>query len=501
MGSHIDRVEFSEQDHARFTSCLVNSVRAVGELLDRPGFGEGPRSLGAELEVNLVSSGGRPAPVNQAVLTAAQDPRLTEEINRFNLEINAEPVALAGRPFTALARGLCDALSRVRRAAGAASATPVLIGILPTAGPADLSPAALTDTPRYRALSAALRRLHGDAFRLHIAGEDFLDIDVPDVTYEGANTSFQVHLRVDPAEFAAAYNAAQVAAGPALAIGCNSPLFLGRRLWAETRVVLFRQSVDHRRDALVNDWRPARVSFGNGWVRSSAVEQFAEQVALHEALLPVASGEDALARVRAGEIPELGELRLHGGTIWQWNRAVYDPTAGGHLRIEFRALPAGPTVTDMVANAAFFLGLVHALEPRMDQLLAGFLFGHARRNFYQAAQHGLDAELLWPAVAGRRVEPRPAAALIAELVPVAEEGLERAGVASDEARTWLTTIAARAAARMTGARWQRKVFERELRRGRALPNALSEMLRCYLEAGEAVEAGEAGRPLHQWPAP
>lgn len=495
MGSEIDRVEFSEQDRALFCATLFDSVRALGELLARPGFGEGPRSLGAELELNLVSPAGRPAPVNQEVLAAARDPRLTLEINRFNLEINADPVPLAGRPFTALAEGLEEALGGVRRAAATASAAPVTIGILPTAGPADLGPWALTDTPRYRALSAALRRLHGDAFRLRISGDDSLDIDVPDVTYEGANTSFQVHVRVEPARFAAAYNAAQVAAAPALAIGCNAPLFLGRRLWAETRVVLFRQSVDHRRDALVEDWRPARVSFGHGWVRSSAVEQFAEQVALHDALLPVRGAEDPLSRVRAGEVPELTELRLHGGTIWQWNRAVYDPTAGGHLRIEFRALPAGPTITDMVANAAFFVGLVHALEPRIDQLLAGLLFGHARRNFYQAAQRGLDAELLWPAAAGRCVAPRTAVELVAELVPLAQEGLERAGVAPDEARRWLATIAARAAARMSGARWQRRVFERELRRGRALPNALGEMLRCYMEAAET------GRPLHEWPAP
>src|SRR6185295_670300 len=156
------------------------------------------------------------------------------------------------------------------------------------------------------------------------------------------------------------------------------------RLWEETRVALFRQATDDRRDPSV-EWRPARVSFGHGWVRHGALELFAESVLQHAPLLPIASDEDARARVRAGDVPELVELRLHQGTIWRWNRAVYDPTAGGHLRIELRALPAGPSLPDMLANAAFLLGLTLALAPDAERLVTALTFGQARLNFYAAA--------------------------------------------------------------------------------------------------------------------
>ena len=83
--------------------------------------------------------------------------------------------------------------------------------------------------------------------------------------------------------------------------------------------------------------------------------------------------------------PTLAELRLHQGTVWLWNRPVYDNLGGGHLRIEMRALPAGPTAVDMVANAAFLIGLAEGLRPHINELLPGLPFPRAEYNFYRAA--------------------------------------------------------------------------------------------------------------------
>jgi hypothetical protein len=231
----------------------------------------------------------------------------------------------------------------VDRAARRHGAEPVLVGILPSVRAADLGPDAMTDTPRFRALATGVRRLRERAFAIRIDGEEPLETRWTDVTPEGANTSLQVHLRVAPHRFAALHAAAQIATAPAVAAAGNSPLFLGHRLWEETRIALFKQAVDERGE-LPDGWRPpARVSFGHGWVRGGAHELFAESVALHVPLLPVCGDEDALACVRDGGVPRLEELRLHHGTVWRWNRAIYDPGAGGHLRIELRALPSGPT--------------------------------------------------------------------------------------------------------------------------------------------------------------
>jgi gamma-glutamyl:cysteine ligase YbdK (ATP-grasp superfamily) len=491
MGFDIDREEFVEEDYRRFDARLRECLDALRQVLQRPGFGVGPPSLGAEVELDLVDAEGAPYPVNREVLADTVDPRVALEVDRFNLEINTCPVDMRGRPFTALAAEIDDALSEVRRAAALHGARVITIGTLPTLTEAGLTPEALTDRPRFRALSAGIRRIRRAPFALHIEGTDALHVSTDDVAFEGANTSFQIHLRVDPADFARSYNAAQIATGPVLAASGNSPLFLGRRLWEETRVALFRQSVDDRLSPLEDDWRVARVSFGHGWLREGVHELMAETVALHEPLIPILDAEDPLASVRAGGTPRLTELRLHNGTVWRWNRAVYDVASGGHLRIELRALPAGPTVPDMIANAAFFVGLTLALKEEMPDLLLGLTFGRARRNFYQAARFGLDAQLLWQLAPDRRVEPIHARALVKNVLPLAASGLVNAGVEPEEAHRWLTIVAERVASGRTGARWQREVFEQNLDRW-GPERASAAVVTAYLEAAQS------GRPVHCW---
>jgi gamma-glutamyl:cysteine ligase YbdK (ATP-grasp superfamily) len=495
MGWPITRESFEEHEFTAFGERLEHCVQALGRLLERPGFGVGPLSLGAELEMHLIDADARPSPVNKRVIAESFDPRLTLEIDRFNLEVNTRPSPLAGRPFAALAKELTALVGETERAAARHGARPVAVGILPSLTVADLQSSALSDMPRYRALSAGLRRQRGyQPFALHIEGDDRLDLSLDDVGAEGANASFQVHLRVPPSQFATAYNATQMATGLALAVAGNSPIFLGRRLWDETRVAIFRQAVDDRAALDIDDWRPARVSFGHGWVRRGALELFAEAVALHPPLLPVLFDEDPRAAVAAGGVPVLAELRVHSGTIWRWNRAVYDAAEDGHLRIEMRALPAGPTIDDMVGNAAFLVGLTLALAPEMDALLPGMPFGQVRRNFYQAARHGLDAELLWPPRCGRAAVPRRVHALVDELLPRAHDALVANGVDAGEAARWLEPVARRVARGRTGARWLRAAYEARRARGDE-PDALRAIVEDYL----AASAG--GAPVADWPEP
>jgi hypothetical protein len=270
MGTKIDREEFDERDYLRFSERLGACLCALGQLLERPGFGAGPATVGAELELFLVDGAGRPLPCNQAVRAAAADPRITVELDQFDLELNASPVLLAGRPFAALGGELNVLLDHVAVAARLHAGWPVLIGILPTLTRDDLGPGMMTDAPRYRALNAGLQRLRPDAFRIRIAGDDPLELASEDVGLEGANSSFQIHLRVDPADFTRTYNAVQLATAPVLAVSGNSPTFLGHRLWHETRIVVFKQSVDDRGSRGPRR-RLARTPPGTGWLRAGAL--------------------------------------------------------------------------------------------------------------------------------------------------------------------------------------------------------------------------------------
>ena len=238
--------------------------------------------------------------------------------------------------------------------------------------------------------------------------------------------------------------------------------------------------------------RYGRVTFGHGWVRQGALELFAEAVALHPPLLPVFSPESPREVLARGGLPKLDELRLHQGTVWSWNRAIYDPHEGGHVRIEMRALPAGPTVRDMLANGALLLGLTLGLSRDVDALLPGLPFEEAKGNFLRAARDGLDAQLLWPERTAPSPRLVPAVELVRRLLPVARRGLVDAGVEAAEADGLLSVVEARLEARCTGARWQRKMLAHlEVHMPRA--DALGALLERYMSHAAS------GRPVHEWP--
>jgi hypothetical protein len=336
-------------------------------------------------------------------------------------------------------------------------------------------------------MSRALREKRGEPFAIHIHGRESLRAECDDLALEGANASLQVHLRVPPKEFADTYNAAQLAAAPLLAISGNSPYFDGKCLWEESRIALFKQSVDTRTDENERMRTPARVSFGHGWIHDP-LTPFLENVALFEPLLPVVSEQHAQA---AGDAPPLAELRLHHGTVWNWNRAVFDPSGGGHLRVEHRVVASGPSRADMLANACFTLGLSLGLAPLMAALTPAFPFTYAERNMYRAARHGLDAELAWPTKLAPSPKARSARALVLELLPLAEAALVQHGVDPSEAKHWLSVIQERAISGRTGAVVQRELVSRH---ERTLPRdrALARMLEDYLPLSWS------DLPAHRW---
>ncbi len=493
MGKIIEKDTFEESEYRLFRERLDACLEVLGAVIERPGFGVGATTIGAELELSLVDAECRPLARNQVIRTATGDPRVALELNRYNLELNASPVPLAGRPFEALAKELTTLVDLVADKAAAYGGRPAIIGILPTVTPADLGQAAITDAARYRALSNGLRRLRHSPFRIQIAGADRLDMVSDDITPEGANTSFQVHLRVDPARFARVYNAAQLATAAVLAVAGNSPTLLGCRLWEETRVALFKQSTDDRPAGPHR--RRARTSLGTGWLRGGAGELFAESVRLHEPLLPVLAEPDPWTAAAAGEAPALDELRLHQGTVWPWNRAIYDPVGGGHLRIEMRVLPAGPTVTDMLANAAYLIGLLLWIADQDERWTYALPFERADHNFYRAAEDGLSAELTWPGFRPDQTRTVRAADLVAESLPAARQGLLAAGVTPAEADRLLDVIGARASSGQTGSAWQRAALAAAMNRPSSSPDPFAVMLAGYLDRAAT------GRPVHTWPSP
>lgn len=479
MGQATDRASFSDDDYTRFRDRLGASLKALEKMLKTPGFGQGSRSFGAELELYIVDGQGRPLPINREIQQAMNDSRLTLELNRFNLEYNFTPVLISEDCFRTTAQEAREAIEGINHCAARWQGSVFPVGILPMLQVSDLGLQVMTDEPRYHALTQELSRIRGGPFAVNIKGEDSIDVEIEDVTLEGANTSFQIHLRTSPDEFADLYNAIQLVTPLVLAISANSPLLFGKRLWHETRVPLFKQSIDCRRPDPLHP-RPARVNYGNAWLRHGALEVFAEVVRLYRPVLPVCSDEDPFTVLSGGGTPQLSELRLQMGTVWLWNRPVYDPADGGHLRIEMRTLPAGPTVTDMMANAALMIGLARLLQASMNELIPSIPFDYCVRNFYRAAEKGLSAELIWPSTGQSEPEYHTAAAILRRLLPMLPAQLSEMGFVETDFLPLLDVISERLETRQTGAQWQLDKLS-ELQKMMGPKEALLAMQQAYEE--------------------
>lgn len=491
MGEHDVSGEQDEREARTFMKALLADVRAVELMIERDLFDTGARRVGAEQEMFLVDHDLKPAPVAVEVLEDAVDDRLVSELAKFNLEANADPRVLGGTALSEMEADLRELVRMANEHAERQGAQVLLTGILPTLRRSDLGLDNMTPSPRYRALNDALRSMRGDDFQIAIKGIDELNVSHDNVMFEACNTSFQIHFQVAPDEFAKFYNVAQLVTAPVLAAAVNSPLFLGSRLWHETRVALFSSSIDDRSTARqARGYRP-RVTFGDDWLKDSVLEIFREQIARFRVVLSTPEVDDPLELLERGEVPDLNALRLHNGTIYRWNRACYGITNGvAHLRIENRVLPAGPTILDEVANAAFFFGLMSGVLESLGDPKDQLPFDVAKDNFFAAARHGLKAQFTWldgkTMAAGELIRER--------LLPLARKGLEHVNVVQADIDRYLGVIAARVDAGRTGASW---VLDSITAMGKSDDVSADMRERRLLSA--MIENQQGGAPVHEWP--
>ena len=489
MGDH-NVTQFDEQKERAFMKAVLDDLRALAFMLQEGCVEGGVARVGAEQEMFLVDRSVRPAPVALEVLKHANEPRLTTEIARFNLEANLTPHELAGSCFRTMEAELEELIEVTRQSAGAAGADVLLAGILPTLKQTDLTLGNMTPVARYDELNRGVIRHRGGSFAIHIKGVDELQLMHDNIMMESCNTSFQIHFQTSPAEFVNQYNVAQAITAPVLAVAVNSPLLFGRRLWQETRVALFQHSTDERsRPQLARNY-PTRVSFGDGWLQHSVIGLFHDQIARFRPIMITEADEDPFQVLARGEMPKLSALRMHNSTVWRWNRACYGVTNGtSHLRIENRALPSGPTIVDEIANAAFFSGLMLAVPRHYGDISQRMSFDDAKSNFFRAARHGLDAHFSW--IDGQSIS---ASSLVLEsLLPLAREGLSSVHVDREDINEYLGIIEERVRSRQTGARWIVKSVA-------TLGNAKTKDLAMRQLTSAMIEAQKTNRPVHTWAA-
>ncbi len=492
MGAEKVAIIKDKEQRLQATAHLLKDLRALETMLHRGMFETEVQRIGAEQEISLVGLDWKPAPVLMQLLEEINDDRFTTEFAQFNMEVNLDPIVFKGDCLSQLERSLWRLLVKGEKKANLLQAHLLLVGILPTLHQSDLDIKHITPLPRYRYLIEALHAMRGDHFEFRIAGKDEWIDRAENSFYESSNTSFQVHYQLAPEDFAAAYNWSLAVTAPLMACSTNSPLFLGKRLWRETRIALFQQSTDVRNSKDKYRERAPRVDFGTRWVKGSVLDLYQENATRHRPIFASTRHEDAQAVLEQGGVPKLYHLCVHNGTVYNWNRACYGITEGKpHLRIENRVLPAGPTIIDEVANAAFWLGMMKGMPPEHARIDQRMEFDDAKRNFLYAARLGLGANFYW---AGSDKQIRSDELILKELLPIAREGLAKAEIDQADIDRLLGIIEERVKTGKTGSQWALDGF-----------NQLSKEVHTD-EALVAITAGmsrrqQEGQPVHTWDLP
>jgi CBS domain-containing protein/gamma-glutamylcysteine synthetase len=428
------------------------------------------------------------------IMDLLQDkPWLDTELAKFNLEINLDPRVFTGSALKDMEEETNEKLQIIKTELAHFQSDILLTGILPTLHKNDLESHNLTPRERYKLLVESLSaQLLGQAFELRIQGIDELLLRSHTPLLEAANTSFQVHLQVDPENFVTYYNIAQALTAPVLGISANSPIVFGRRLWHESRIALFQQALDVRTTNEHMRERSPRVNFGSDWVHNSILDIYREDIARFRSLIYPETNENSMETVLAGNIPRLSALQVHNSTVYRWNRPCYgiSDTGKPHLRIENRVLPAGPTVVDEIANAALWLGAVVGCAKEWGDIRKKMSWEDVRDNFEKAARFGMDSKFTW--FKDKKITVTDL--VQHELIPLAKEGLASQGINSGDIDFYMDIISQRAKLNLNGARWQLRAFTK-LKKETSMDEAITVMTSAIYE-NQAL-----GKPVHTWELP
>jgi len=482
----------SPEEIAKFTKYLLRDIQALEYMLKNNWFESQDLHIGAEQEFCIIDENYKPFPHNLEIIAEANMDNLSPELAKFNLETNVTPQKFTGKALSAMEKEILGDLEKVRKVAKKHKADVIITGILPTIRKFDIESDNITPIPRYFALMDALREMRGEEFIINISGIDELNMKLDSGLIEAANTGFQVHLQVSPENFAKRYNIAQAIAGIVLAPAVNSPLLFGKRLWRETRIALFQQAIDTRVSSEHIRDRYPRVTFGTRWVDESILDIYKEDIIRYRVLLGAEIPHDSLEYVKQGKVPILKALTVHNSTIYRWNRPVYgiSPNGKPHLRIEARMFPAGPSVADEMANAAFWLGLMEGYFNQVDDIRKYVKFEDVKDNFYSAAISGLGIKFKWFNGKSYYVDDL----ILNEMLDVAREGLQARDMDTGDIDHYLGIIRDRVKKSQTGASWMLNTFSK-------FKNSASREEIMTLITSSTVKNQKKDIPVHKWKLP
>jgi len=307
----------NKEDKANYIFHLLKDIEALDFMIKNDLIEKSPIRIGAEQEFCLTDEEFMPSGNAVELLQEINDNHFTTEIGNYNLEINLDPIELKNDSFSKLHHQLKGLLYKANKIAKSKNTKVLLTGILPTLTFKHVGIQNMTPIDRYSVLNEAIKESRKQDFNIHIKGIDEVSFLHDTVMLEGCNTSFQMHLQVNPDMFIDTHNWAQAISGPILSACTNSPLLFGKELWSETRIALFTQSVDTRANSFLLNEKQSRVSFGDNWSEGSVADIFRDNVSRFRSLVTTEFIKDSVEMLEKGEIPGLKALNLHNGTVYR----------------------------------------------------------------------------------------------------------------------------------------------------------------------------------------
>ena len=471
MGSEISKRVFTKEDFTAFKNACFDELDYIRGLFARGSdiFSNRFR-IGYELEVCILDKANQPNPINKNLLNDLHSPLFTNELAKYDLEINGNVFELDHEAPDKLDKDLLYLWNMAQISAAKFDAKLGLFGVLPSLKLEHFNKELYqSDMQRYTIVSQRMRELRHEPVQILFHGEDEVSLQKDDVMLEALGTSLQIHLQVPFDQAVEYYHAALIASVVLLGFSANSPLVLGKRAWHESRIAIFEQSVDTRDRERREHGDEKRVHFAHAYI-DSWMDLFEQNNDF----------KIIFADVKDSPVSDLHHFTLHNGTIWRWIRPIMGMDKDGKhtLRLELRALPSGPTLIDIQTNIWFFVGLIKGLVDEKINLTQ-IPFETLKNDFYNVARRGLKTEFHEPFNIKKVALDEW---ILHKGVQLTQKGLASFGI--DDADMFLNIIKQRTASGQNGAAWQLAHFKKY--------NSIPRLMEDYMHhANQNI-------PVHQW---
>lgn len=445
-------------DFDDFDRNLTKETDILHNWFDTQRFKSDGLTAGAEIEFLILDKNYHLIPANLEFVEQVAETGLIPEAGASQLEMNTQPVRIDSDFLSRMHQNILTLWNKCCVMARQHDHHIALIGAMPQAEKQHLEPGYITPESYFYLMDDYAKQYrYGKPLAIRLEGEkDSLSLNPSSLAMEGLISSFQLHLQVNESESVAYYNIIQMISAYMVALCSNAPYFYGKNLWSESRIPVFEQLYTFPTPMAKS------VFFEPDYADQSLFSLFEDNKERYLRLLPEVVAYEKDTR--------MFHVQRQNSCVYRWNRPIVDFNQQGEptLRIEHRVLSTGPTVVDMVANAAFFYGMVYYFVNQSISAQTLVSCKEARTNFYEAAYFGLDAKLMW------RSSKQPVAKVLADMLPCAAKGLSQLGVDQKDILYYLQIIQRRITQRQNGSLWQQRFMQNN-------PGDFDGMLGAYLQ--------------------